>query len=118
MAIKANGLEFKKFYNDHKYWPEGMFHESGEIAINDVIAPEDVELDMIDIKDTDIVKITEGIVFNDNTDYDSRDTQSFEGYFKKWKKKQKHVYVVVEVSKEKLEEFKNTIAGTHSRIVS
>ena len=51
MAIKANGLEFKKFYNDPKYWPEGMFHESGEFAINDVIVPEDVELDMIDIKD-------------------------------------------------------------------
>ncbi len=117
MATKTNGLEFKKFYNDPEYWPKGMFHESGEITINDVIVPEDVELDMIDIKDTDIVKITEGIVFND-TDYDSRDAQSFEGYFKKWKKKQKYVYVVVEVLKEKLEEFKNTLAGTHGRIVS
>ena len=114
MAIKTNGLEFMKFYADEKFWPLGTFHEDEIVTVNGVQTPEGQDYEELNIKDTDMITISDGIVYNDTT----TGNNSFEGYFKKWKKKQKHVYVVVEVFKEKLEEFKNTIAGTHSRIVS
>lgn len=38
MAAKTTGREWKKFYADKEFWPEGVYHENEEVDVNGNIA--------------------------------------------------------------------------------
>lgn len=44
MTVKTTGAEFKRFYNDTAFWPEGAWHEDEEIEVNDSPLLEDTAI--------------------------------------------------------------------------
>jgi hypothetical protein len=97
--IKTTGLEFKEFYFDEAYWPEGWFHDDGEITID---GKEDTPIDE-NIPDSSSVVINGGTIFKG--DYDAGDID-FETHFKRWRKAQTSEYVTVIIPKGKSDELK------------
>ena len=86
MTVKTTGAEFKRFYNDAEFWPEGVWHE------DDVILANGEEVDIIDdIPETAAVAITGGVVFGLEGE-----EPSLEAWFRKWRKKQTTASFVVE----------------------
>ena len=90
MATKTTGAEFKAFYSDPLWWPEGIWHEDEEVTICGLEPPDD--FDLADVADAAILVISGGYV----SDADSNDLGSFEGYFRKWRKKQTTATFLVE----------------------
>jgi hypothetical protein len=43
MRITAAGAEWKAFYQDEAYWPEGAYHDDTDIMVDGVVA-EDIDL--------------------------------------------------------------------------
>lgn len=94
MATKTSGAEIKRFYNDPEFWPEDdgdTYHDDEEIAVDG--KPMDAGHGIEDIPDSAVVTIAGGMVFSKKWDGDE---PSFETYFKRWKKKQATVSVIVE----------------------
>lgn len=91
MATKTTGAEFKSFYSDKAWWPEGVWHEDEEITIEGE-APAD-DFDLSDVADDARMVLAFGYVANDEGD----ELGSFEGYFRKWRKKQTTAFLVVEI---------------------
>lgn len=86
MTVKTTGAEFKRFYEDAEFWPEGAWHE------DDVILANGEEVDIIDdIPETAAVAITGGVVFG----LEGK-KPSLEAWFREWRKKQTTVSFVVE----------------------
>lgn len=110
MVAKTNGAEFKRFYQDPEFWPDGAFHE-------DVIFKVDGEtqedgIDVQTLRDASVVTIEGGIVlgvFNDNE-------PSVEAYFKRWKKQQTLTSFLVECDVSKLEAVKAAITAAGGRV--
>lgn len=100
MAIKTTGAEFKRFYSDEEFWPEDhdVYHDDECITING----EEIDgaYDLAAVPDDSRVNIEGGCV------YDGRfpeKEQSFEGYFRKWRKKQSTATLIVEASKDRID---------------
>lgn len=98
MTTTCTGAEFKRFYNDPKYWisPEQSpddhtWHDDGMLSVNDVEQPDGIDSEKL--KDTDRVTIDGGVVFGQVVG--SREP-SLESYFKRWKKEQTTACFVVE----------------------
>lgn len=86
MTVKTTGAEFKRFYNDPAFWPEGAWHE------DDDILADGEEPDILDeIPDNAMVSITGGVVFGLEGE-----EPSLEAWFRKWRKKQTTASFVVE----------------------
>lgn len=106
MAIKTIGAEFKRFYSDKEFWPEPDTKSGAYVWHADELITVDGEeidwdFDLTLVPDEARMTIEGGCVTDErNPDKD----QSFEGYFKKWRKKQSTATIVVEVPKDKLEE--------------
>lgn len=84
MAAKTNGAEWKRYYNDKKIWSDkGAWHEDEEIYVNGQLA--DLDLDVGKVEDTDVIKLTGGTIY---TDESGEHYDSLEAHFKKWQKKQ------------------------------
>jgi hypothetical protein len=108
MATKTTGAEWKRFYNDNAFWPEGHWHDDEILTVNGEEPPEDFDLG--EVADTAAMTILAGSVFNESAD----SYASLEGHFKKWRKLQTVASVVVEIHKGKLDELKalvKTIGG-------
>jgi len=103
MATKTIGAEFKAFYEDKAFWPEGVWHEDEKITIDGVFQSE--YLDFGSIPNNSQITLASGHVTNDNGD----DFGSFEDYFRKWQKQQKTTFLTVEVPHEKAESVKAAI---------
>ena len=95
MTVKTTGAEFKRFYNDKTFWPDDAatgsetYHDDELIYVNG----EEYSLDIDKIPDAATVKIDGGIVFNAKF---GGEEPSFDGYFRRWKRKQNTVSFVVE----------------------
>ena len=86
MTVKTTGAEFKRFYNDSEFWPEGVWHEEEEILADGE------ETDILDeISGNAVVSITGGIVFG----IEGKEP-SLESWFRAWRKKQTTASFVVE----------------------
>ena len=86
MTVKTTGAEFKRFYADSEFWPEGASHEQEEILADGE------EPDIVDeIPDNAVVSITGGIVFG----IEGKEP-SLESWFRAWQKKQTTTSFVVE----------------------
>lgn len=112
MTTKTTGAEFKRFYADAKYWPEGgdVWHEEEEVTVSGQQV-EEYSLDVDKMADSDIITIAGGVVFGVSTG----DDISFETYFKRWRKEQTTVSLVVECDKAKLDAVKDAIKAAGGR---
>lgn len=108
MATKTTGAEFKAFYYDKAWWSDGTWHEYEEISVDGQPAPED----LADISDGAKVVVANGYVTNEAGD----DLGSFEGYFRKWRKKQVTAFLAVEVPLEKVESVKSAIIAAGGKV--
>lgn len=89
MTIKTTGAEFKRFYNDDgAAWPEGAWHEDEEVQVGG----ESWDGAFEDIPDEAIVSLCGGVVYGVSNGADP----SFETHFKRWRKAQNKVTLVVE----------------------
>lgn len=111
MAIKTTGAEWKKFYTDPDFWPDGTWHDDEEITVNGDVADADDNLEMID--DSAAVTVAGGVVFIHEGDDDG---PTLEAYFKRWRKKQTTVFLSVEVSKDKVDAVAAAIAHAGGKL--
>lgn len=100
MAVKTSGAEFKRFYDDKKYWPDGTYHDDVVFVVNGQEATDD--FDPSEVKDTDQISIDGGCV-SDSPLYASKDDPTMDSYFRRWKKEQSTACFVVECSIDQLD---------------
>lgn len=92
MPVKTTGAEFKRFFDDSAFWPEDTdTYREGETLIVDGVDYGDQGFD--NIPDNSTVVVSGGVVFNAQM---GSSEQSFEGYFKRWRKLQSTASIVVE----------------------
>lgn len=92
--MNTTGIEIKRFYSDKDFWPDDngdTYHDSEEIFVDGTSLG--IEESILDIPDSAVVRIRGGIVFGPM--WDSNEP-SFEAYFKRWKKMQTTVTLVIE----------------------
>lgn len=99
MTVKTSGAEWKRFYSDSEFWPDGVTHTDGILTINGEVIDDDDYADSL-IEASARVTISDGVVFLHEDDTDG---PTLEAYFKRWRKKQTTAYLVVEVIHEKVE---------------
>lgn len=110
MTVKTSGAEFKRFYNDHAFWPDGAWHEGEEIEVDGYPLSED---DVIgEVADSAAMKITGGVILG----LPNGNEPSLEGFFKKWRKEQNAVSLVVECGKDKEAAVRAAVRAAGGRI--
>lgn len=97
MTVKTTGAEFKAFYNDPEFWPDGYWHDDTVITFD---GHEVADFTVDTSANATVVRIEAGMIF------DGQDNElcSLETHFKRWRKKQSHAHVCVLVPKDKLGE--------------
>lgn len=109
MTVKTTGAEFKRFYFDDAYWPDGTWHEDEDLDVDGAPIHEDLAIE--DIPDTASVKVTGGTVIGlaDGSE------PSVESYFKKWRMARSASFVV-ECDKDKEGAVRAAIRAAGGRI--
>lgn len=110
MATKTTGAEFKAFYSDKTWWPEGVWHEDEEITIEG--EPPADDFDLSEVADDVRMVLANGYVTNDKGD----ELGSFDGYFRKWRKKQTTAFLAVEVPLDKVDSVKAAIIAACGKV--
>ena len=110
MATKTTGAEFKAFYSDEEWWPKGTWHEDEEVSIDGVQADDDTDLSLV--ADGGRLVLSNGYV----TNTEGVDLGSFEGYFRKWRKKQTTAVLAVEVPLNKVESVTAAIIAAGGKV--
>ena len=110
MTVKTTGAEFKLFYDDDAWWAFGMLHEDEKITINGL--PCDDNVDFLTIPDDAVVTVSGGVMLFMPNDEDV----TFEKYFKRWRKKQSKVSIVIECDKDAVEAIKAAVKAVGGRI--
>ena len=95
MTIKTNGAEWRRFYSDQAYWPEGAYHEDEEITIDGRIANGDTNLESV--SDSAAMTVAGGAVFLKLGDDDG---PSLELHFRRWRKAQSIVSISCEAPRD------------------
>lgn len=111
MTTKTTGAEWKRFYADKTFWPDGHWHDDEYITVNGEEPPEDFDLG--EVADNASLTIHAGCVFDTAGD----SVASLEGHFKKWHKLQTTASVVVEFPKDKLDELKALVKTIGAKVV-
>ena len=94
MTVKTTGIVFKAFYSDLEYWDdEGKTYHDDTLLCVDGVPVDDYDA----IKPDDVVTIEGGYVINPKVGK----SDSFEGYFKHWRKRQSVTCLIVEIPKDK-----------------
>lgn len=116
MAVKTNGAEFKRFYNDKKYWPEQgeTYHEDVVFRVNGEVLGDDS--DPSDAGDADEVRIEGGVVYHSPFHKDG-DEPSLESYFRRWQKEQKTATIVVECDASVLEQVTKAVRAAGGKVL-
>lgn len=111
MPVKCTGAEFLRFYNDKAWWfsvedktaanhDEGTYWEDASVFVNGEQIPEfEFDFDK-DLKSTDIVSVSGGVVFGKVVGVKE---PSVEAYLRRWLKAQTTTAIVVDCPKEKLD---------------
>ena len=106
--VKLTGSEWNRFYADAEAWPDGAWHEDEEITVDGKAAPDD--FDFSAVPDAAMMTLAGGVVFFNGTD----DGPSLEAHFKRWRKRQTTIVLVVEVPHEAAEAVRAAIADRKS----
>lgn len=116
MATKASGAEFKRFYNDPKYWPEGSdtYHDDVVFVVKGEELPDDQ--DPGQVADTDVVSIAGGSVMNSPL-YKDGSEPSVEVYFKRWRREQNTTIFSVECDRKVHEAVEAAIKAAGGKVI-
>lgn len=119
MSVSCNGLDFKRFYEDPTFWTPSNYtgedhtwHEDAVMYVNGEIQAEGIETEKL--LDTDRVTIEGGVVFG--RVFGSSEP-SMEAYFRRWKKKQPTLTLLVECDLSTLALLEAAIKGAGGKIV-
>lgn len=112
MTVKTTGAEFKRFYNDEKYWPNNgdVYHDDEEIKVNGTVVSE--SFDLTKVADDALIEIDGGLV------YGVAGEPSLEAYFKRWKREQSMVNILVECDVSKLDAVRAAIRAAGGKVVA
>lgn len=111
MTVKMTGSEFKRFYNDPKFWPDDVWHEDSEFSVDGVEYPDGI--DEGKLSDTSVVAISGGVVYGPQWDGNN---PSLEAYFKRWRKAQTFTFFTVECDKAVYEAVKAAIIAAGGKV--
>lgn len=95
--IKTTGREFKSYYFDKSAWPDGAWHEEETMTIDGVVQDQDNYIEPESIPDSAIISLSHGCVFMSEDGHGK--TMSMEAHFKRWKKAQTMMTIVIEFDK-------------------
>jgi hypothetical protein len=112
MATKTTGAEFKRFYADVSFWPDGVWHEDVLFTVDGQIPGDD--FDMSKVEDAAAVAIEGGIVMGPSLEGKE---PSVEAYFKRWRKLQTIKTLVVEVDDSKMDAVIAAIKAAGGKVV-
>lgn len=110
MAVKLTGAEYKKFCQDEKFWGKNWFED--EVVFIDRIE-QDSEFNELDLADEQIIKIAGGSLYDESS---ADPVGSYESFVRKWLKNQSTSSFVIEVSKDRIEEFQNLMSREKFKI--
>lgn len=108
--VKVTGSEWKRFYADAEAWPEGAWHEDGEITIDGNAPPED--FDFSAVPDAATLTVAGGVVYLKEME----EGPSLEAHFKRWRKRQTTATLIVEVPHEATEAVRAAIAAAGGKV--
>lgn len=108
MTVKTFGAEFRQFYADADFWPEGAWHEDEEIEVDGLPPPEDLD----EIPNTSKMTIANGVVLG----LPDLSEPSLEAHFKRWRKIQTTVSFVVECHKDAEEAMRLAVRAAGGRL--
>lgn len=116
MAVKTNGAEFKRFYGDKKYWPDGSdtYHDDIVFVVNGEELGEDQ--DPGKVADTDTITFEGGGVYNSQL-YKEGAEPTVDAYFRRWKKEQTTVSIVIECDISKVDAIKVAVKAAGGKVV-
>lgn len=116
MPTKTNGAEFLRFYDDPKYWPEnsGVYHEDEIFRVDGEAVVDD--FDMSKVAATAVIEIEGGAVL-DSPLYENKTEPSLEAYFRRWKKEQNTVSLVIECPKNKVDAIKKAVRAGGGKVL-
>lgn len=89
-TITTNGAQWKAFYSDPSFWPDGVWHEDTVVWVDGEF-DEDANLEAV--ADTAEIKIESGYVLGAKDE----DLGELKAYFTKWQKQQTCSRLVIEV---------------------
>ena len=107
---KLTGKEWKQFYHDDSFWRKGVWFEEEMLTVN---GEEQEDLDMDEVEDDDIVRISGGVV---HFPEEEKEDLSFEVFISRWQKMQRTERFVVTVDKERSASLKELIKANHGKI--
>ena len=111
--VKMLGVEWKLFYSDESVWVGGAWHEEEQITVNgDDISP---DLDLSSVDDCDIITLSAGVFYH--TEEVTEDAGSLESEFKKWRRKQTRVSMLIDVPKERVDELKIALSSFGGKVL-
>lgn len=115
MALKTNGAEFKRFYTDAEFWPEGRWHEEVEITIevNGTTITDHTDYDLGSVPDHAKLTLGGGCV----QDEDGNEFGTLDAYFRKWRKKQNTTFLLISVPVDKLDAVTAAISAAGAKVV-
>lgn len=111
MVTKTNGAEFKRFYLDGEFWPDGTWHEDELMTVDGEVIDGGIEAETL--SDEARITIDGGCVFGPQF---NENEPSLEGYFKRWKKKQTTVTFIVECDITTAESVKAAVKSAGGRV--
>jgi hypothetical protein len=111
MSVRTNGAEWKRFYADPTFWPDGAYHEDEEITINGEAA--DWGVDLTAVADDAVMTVSHGVVFLGEDD----SGPSLETHFKRWRRAQTTVCIACEVHRDKVDAVKSAIRAAGGRVI-
>lgn len=115
MATKTTGAEFKRFYNDKKFWPDddgGTYHDDAVLKVDGEIQEDGIDTDTL--ADTAAVTIEGGFVCGPSLN--GREP-SLETYFKRWLKTQTTASFLVECDAKVIDAVKAAIRAAGGRVI-
>lgn len=95
--MKVKGAEWNAFYNDDDYWKQGIWYDCLVLVVNG----EEVEEGHEHVEPTATVEFDSGVVYFDDNQTKS---ESFDTFFKKWRKQVKMKTVGVGIPRELFDE--------------
>ena len=111
MTAKTIGAEWIKFYADDVFWPKGAWHEDEEITIDGKPWSEDE--DLAQPPAVGEMTVSGGIVYLSS---DHREGPSLEAYFRRWKKLQDTVCMVIEVQKDRADAVRIAVVSAGGKV--
>jgi hypothetical protein len=115
MTVKSSVAEFKQFYNNLAFWPPGSYHDDVIFSVNG-IAVDDADFNIENFSDSDAIVVEGGDVYLSNGNGFFRLSDSVENHFKKWKKQQVTVLMVIEVNCDREAEVRASVFAARGTI--